>query len=73
MNGAVLLNVQIMAPANTKERSKQGCNDGGRWKMFIGQAAAAFGNIIQRDSTIFRMSTLITLTKRIFKALRGMP
>ena len=33
VNGAVLLNVQIMAPANTKDLSKQGCNDGDRWKM----------------------------------------
>ena len=39
-------------------------------KMFLGQAGAAFG-IIQRENTIFRMLTFITLTKRIFKVLSG--
>ena len=64
VNGAVLLNVQIMAPTNTKYSSKQGCNDGDRWKMFLCQTAA-FG-IIQCENTI-----MVMLTKRIFKALSG--
>ena len=64
------LNVQIMAPANMKDLSKQGPNDRGRWKMFLGQVAAALG-IIQRVSTIFRILTFVTLTKRVFKALSG--
>ena len=67
MNGAALLNVQIMAPANTKDRPKQDRNDGARWKMFLCQTAA-FG-ILQCDNTIFCM--FVTLTKRIFKALSG--
>ena len=70
MTCVALLNVQIMAPANTKGQSKQGHNDGGRWKMFLGQVASAFG-IIQHVSTIFRMLTFVTLTKRVFKALSG--
>ena len=54
MNGAALLNLHniIVAPANMRDRSKQSRNDGDTWKMFLGQAAAAFG-IIQYDITIF--------------------
>ena len=70
MKGAALLNLLIMATANTKNRSKRGRNNGNRWKMFHRQAAAAFG-IIKRDSTIFHMLTFISLTKKIFKALSG--
>ena len=50
MNGAALSNLQFMAHAIAKNRSIQGHNDGGRRKMLLEQAAAAFG-IIQRDTT----------------------
>ena len=68
IKGEALLNLRILATGNTKGRSKQGRNDGDTWKMFLGRAAAAL-RIIQRDSTIFRTLTFISLTTKIFKAL----
>ena len=63
LNGAAFfVEFAIMAPVNTRDRSKQGRNDGDTWKMFLGQAAAAFG-IIQHDMTILHMLTNIVLTK----------
>ena len=41
MKDAALLNLQILATGNTKDRSKQDRNDGDTRKMFIGRAAAA--------------------------------
>ena len=70
MKGAALLNLPILATGNTKHRSKQDRNDGDTRKIFLGRAAAAL-RIIQRDSTIFRTLTFISLTKKIFKALSG--
>ena len=70
MKGAALLNLRILVTGNTKDRSKQDRNDGDTRKMFLGRAATAL-RIIQRDSTIFRTLTFISLTKKIFKALFG--
>ena len=70
MKGAALLNLRFLGTSNTKDRSKQSRNDGDTWKMFLGRAAATL-RIIQRDSTIFRMLTSISLTKT--KRCLGMP
>ena len=71
MNGVALLNLQIMAPANMKDRSKQGQNNGDRWgKCSLGRQLQPL-EIFNVTAPFFHMLTFIALTKRISKVLSG--